>query len=107
MIDTGKIVYSGKVFVYSAQNYTSAPTLSHTLSLVAYPSSDPISRRADQGEYEVNIVTSLEWTSDGYAIAVGYQHRGLAIWSVYGNLLSSINETDDIFLGHKNEADMM
>ncbi|ORY97505.1 RIC1-domain-containing protein [Syncephalastrum racemosum] len=98
---------SGKVFVYSAQNYTSPPALSHTLSLVAYPSSDPISRRADQGEYEVNVVTSLEWTSDGYAVAVGYQHRGLAIWSVYGNLLSSINETDDIFLGHKNDADMM
>ncbi|RUP50766.1 hypothetical protein BC936DRAFT_137723 [Jimgerdemannia flammicorona] len=70
----------GDVFVYSAHNYTSAPTLSHTLSLRKH---NPSFSRL----LEPNRVTSLAWTSDGYALAVGGEHLGISVWSVYGALL--------------------
>ncbi|CAG8487730.1 7760_t:CDS:10 [Ambispora gerdemannii] len=41
----------------------------------------------------VGPVTSIAWTSDGYAVAVGWRDEGLALWSVYGRLLmTSISE---------------
>ncbi|CAG8526735.1 18830_t:CDS:2, partial [Racocetra fulgida] len=39
-------------------------------------------------------VTSLAWTSDGYAIAVGWQNEGMAVWSVYGRLLMTTVRDD-------------
>lgn len=82
---------SGKVYIYAAQNYTVTPKLSHVLSPPSTPHSNPLP--------EIDAVSSLSWTSDGYAVAVGYRGRGLSVWSVYGSLLTSISETDDIFYG--------
>ncbi|CAG8522977.1 22493_t:CDS:10 [Cetraspora pellucida] len=57
-------------------------------------------------------VTSLAWTSDGYAIAVGWQNEGMAVWSVYGRLLmttvrddlpQSISACKDAFLHGIND----
>ncbi|CAG8600077.1 32678_t:CDS:10 [Gigaspora margarita] len=57
-------------------------------------------------------VTSLAWTSDGHAIAVGWQNEGMAVWSVYGRLLmttvrddlpQSIPESKDAFLHGIND----
>lgn len=85
------ISFSGKVYIYTAQNYTTAPKLSHVLSPPSLPQSNPLP--------EIDAVSSVSWTSDGYAVAVGYRGRGLSVWSVYGSLLTSISETDDIFYG--------
>lgn len=84
----------GIVYVYSAQNYSSVPVLSHKLVLTSW------SAQSTQGSAN-NSVESLEWTSDGYAISVGFRKRGLAVWSVYGGLLCSSSEMDDVFDGEK------
>lgn len=84
---------NGLVYVYSAQNYSSTPVLSHTLALTSWAS--------QSSNAQDNSVESLEWTSDGYAIAVGFKRRGLAVWSVYGGLLCSSSEMDDVFDGEK------
>ncbi|KAK0524719.1 WD40 repeat protein [Tilletia horrida] len=39
-------------------------------------------------EAKTGKVTSLAWTSDGYALAVGWEH-GWAVWSTYGKLMAS------------------
>ncbi|GAA5814889.1 hypothetical protein MFLAVUS_008392 [Mucor flavus] len=80
----------GSIFVYSASNYASTPVLSHTLVLTSWSS---------QTSHSDNSVESLQWTSDGYAIAVGFKRRGLAVWSVYGGLLCASSEMDDVFGG--------
>ncbi|KAG0167795.1 hypothetical protein DFQ28_002894 [Apophysomyces sp. BC1034] len=49
-----------------------------------------------------NSVISLAWTLDGYAISASFQNGGLAVWSVYGNLLCSTNEMEDIFGGQRD-----
>lgn len=84
----------GVVYVYSAQNYSSTPVLSHKLVLTSW------SAQSTHGSDD-NAVESLEWTSDGYAISVGFRKRGLAVWSVYGGLLCSSSEMDDVFDGEK------
>lgn len=83
----------GVVYVYSAQNYSSTPVLSHKLVLTSWSSQSSGSQD--------NSVETLEWTSDGYAISVGFKRRGLAVWSVYGGLLCSSSEMDDVFDGEK------
>ncbi|KAI9317719.1 RIC1-domain-containing protein [Dichotomocladium elegans] len=93
---------SGKVYVYSIRNYTSAPILSHVLTR-NLASHHRGSVHEKNQLYEL-AVESLAWTSDGYAIAVGFTGRGLAVWSVYGNLLTSITESDDIFYA-RGDAD--
>lgn len=40
-------------------------------------------------------VKTISWTSDGYALSVGYEGRGLAVWSVYGHLLCSTENAED------------
>jgi hypothetical protein len=85
----------GIVYVYSAQNYSSTPVLSHKLVLTSWSSQSTGSAQDD------NFVESLEWTSDGYAISVGFKRRELAVWSVYGGLLCSSGEMDDVFGGEK------
>ncbi|KAI8142660.1 RIC1-domain-containing protein [Fennellomyces sp. T-0311] len=84
---------SGKVYVYSANNYISAPTLSHEFTRQP---NGPADLRSTTHAAE-NSIKTLAWTSDGYALAVGFERRGLSVWSVYGHPLASINETDDIF----------
>lgn len=40
-------------------------------------------------------VKSISWTTDGYALAAGYDGRGFAVWSVYGHLLCSSETAED------------
>ena len=87
------IICSGKVYVYSANNYISAPTLSHEF---IRQTNGPADLRSKMNATQSNI-KSLAWTSDGYALAVGFESKGIAIWSVYGHLLSSVSDIDDIF----------
>lgn len=85
----------GIVYVYSAHNYQTVPTLSHTLQLTSWSS-----QSSSLGS-EDNTIESMQWTSDGYAISVGFKKRGLAVWSVYGGLLCASSEMDDVFGGDK------
>ena len=43
-------------------------------------------------------VQAMEWTSDGYALAVGYE-KGWAIWSVGGRCLGSAVGIEDMNIG--------
>lgn len=43
---------------------------------------------------KLSAVTSLSWSSDGYALAVGWAYGGLSVWSVYGCLLTSTVSED-------------
>lgn len=85
----------GVVYVYSANSYTATPVLSHKLELSSWAS------QSSSIHPEENAVESLEWTSDGYAISVGYKTHGLAVWSVYGGLLCASSEMDDVFGGDR------
>lgn len=58
-----------------------------------------------RGSASNTSIKTLAWTSDGYAIAVGFEKQGLAVWSVYGNLLCSISATDDIFYSRADNDD--
>lgn len=87
---------SGRIYVYSAQNYTSAPVYSHEFSL--FVNGPPESSKENELG-DMYAPKRMAWTSDGYALAVGFQHRGLAVWSVYGHLLSSISDQDDVLYG--------
>ncbi|KAI9470023.1 MAG: RIC1-domain-containing protein [Benjaminiella poitrasii] len=80
--------HRGIVYIYSAQSYTTAPVLSHKLELQSWSSRSSV---------DGNLIESLEWTSDGYAISVGYKKHGLAVYSVYGGLLCATSEMDDVF----------
>ncbi|KAI9251182.1 RIC1-domain-containing protein [Sporodiniella umbellata] len=75
---------NGTVFVYSVQSSNSPPVFSHKLQLTTWRKS-------------VGPVSDLCWTSDGYAIAVGYKESGISTWSVYGNILFASNESDELF----------
>ena len=43
---------------------------------------------------KLSAVSALSWTSDGYALAVGWSYGGLSVWSVYGCLLTSTVSED-------------
>ncbi|KAI7899477.1 RIC1-domain-containing protein [Cokeromyces recurvatus] len=75
--------HKGIVYIYSTDT---KPVLSHKLELPLWSSKIP---------EDENSIESIEWTSDGYAIAVGYKKHGLAVYSVYGSLLCSSSEMDD------------
>ncbi|OAD01955.1 hypothetical protein MUCCIDRAFT_144086 [Mucor lusitanicus CBS 277.49] len=85
----------GVVYVYSASSYTAIPVLSHTLALSSWASQN------SSVHPQENAVESLAWTSDGYAVSVGYKTHGLAVWSVYGGLLCASSEMDDVFGGDR------
>ncbi|KAI8384220.1 RIC1-domain-containing protein [Radiomyces spectabilis] len=90
---------SGIVYVYSIQNYTSAPSLSHELSIVNEGYTlDPVGNSTSSDECSI---TSMAWTTDGYALAAGYRHHGLALWTVFGRTLCSMADVDDILGYHK------
>ncbi|KAL4399540.1 WD40 repeat protein [Malassezia pachydermatis] len=61
----------GDVRVYECTTPTQPPTLSHTLHVPTWTT---------------GRVTSLAWSSDGYALAVGWEH-GWSLWSSLGHLL--------------------
>ncbi|TKY86701.1 hypothetical protein EX895_004341 [Sporisorium graminicola] len=86
----------GTVAVYNYRTPGRTPLLSHTLSVrqalkstASYLTSGP--------------VCSLAWTSDGYAIAVGWE-KGLSIWSTYGKLMGCTLR-EDWELASKNFSD--
>ena len=41
-------------------------------------------------EKHLGSITSMKWSTDGCAIAVGWNSGMVAIWSTYGQLLSHI-----------------
>ncbi|CAG8511585.1 12925_t:CDS:10 [Acaulospora morrowiae] len=79
----------GHVYVYFAKNYNGSIQLSHKLSITEH-----LETSLDILFDIISPVTSLAWTSDGHAIAVGWQNEGMAVWSVYGRLLMT-NIRDD------------
>ncbi|CAG8584243.1 5233_t:CDS:10 [Funneliformis caledonium] len=88
---------NGMVYVYFAKNYSGSINLSHKLSI-----RDHIESTLNILLFSTKIccnifhrpVTTLAWTSDGHAIAVGWKHEGLAVWSVYGRLLMTTVKDD-------------
>ncbi|CAO3657743.1 unnamed protein product [Umbelopsis ramanniana] len=83
----------GDIFVYSAQSYTSTPTFSHKMQLSSPRQWSPTAASPKSESY--GEVKTISWTSDGYALSVGYEGRGLAVWSVYGHLLCSTENAED------------
>ncbi|GAB5586829.1 WD40 repeat protein [Umbelopsis nana] len=83
----------GDIFVYSAQSYTSTPAFSHKLELPPSRQWSPTTNASKA--QSSNGVTSISWTTDGYALAAGYDGRGFAVWSVYGHLLCSSETAED------------
>lgn len=43
---------------------------------------------------KLSAVSSLSWTSDGFALAVGWFYGGYSVWSVFGCMLSSTISED-------------
>ncbi|KAI8335438.1 RIC1-domain-containing protein [Chlamydoabsidia padenii] len=83
---------SGAIYVYSVHNYTTPPCLSHKMKLPGV--SEPTTQQQQQSN---GAVQSLAWSLDGYALSVGFLgHGGLAVWSVYGALLCSMNDVEDL-----------
>ncbi|KAG9303646.1 hypothetical protein G9A89_018543 [Geosiphon pyriformis] len=74
----------GIVHIYFAKNYNGSIHLSHKLC----------------------PVTSIAWTSDGYAVAIGWRDEGLAVWSVYGRLLMTTLNEDGPQSLHDNFQDL-
>lgn len=69
---------SGLVHIHVLPQYPQPPRFSHSLDLKRSARSASLS--ANPG-----AVTSLSWTSDGYALAVGHEN-GWAVWSMGGRL---------------------
>lgn len=73
------------------------PHLDHPLSL---------SRSTNRFRLHPGRVTSLSWTPDGYALAVGYE-RGWAVWSTGGKLLGwGVLQGEDAERAAKEDAFM-
>ncbi|KAJ3149197.1 hypothetical protein HDU89_003913 [Geranomyces variabilis] len=70
---------TGTVLVYSLSEDGTELRYSHSCLLTV----------AGKGTTQVGAVSSLAWTHDGCALAVGWVAGGLSIWSVYGRLLTS------------------
>ncbi|ORZ10211.1 RIC1-domain-containing protein [Absidia repens] len=50
-----------------------------------------------QKHHQVGAIQSLTWSLDGYALSAGFLgHGGLAVWSVYGALLCSMDDVEDL-----------
>jgi hypothetical protein len=59
----------------------------------------PMSTHEQQQQQQLldGRVQSLAWSLDGYALSVGFLGRGgLAVWSVYGALLCSMNDAEEL-----------
>ncbi|KAI8909885.1 RIC1-domain-containing protein [Powellomyces hirtus] len=53
---------------------------------------------------DVGAVSSLAWSRDGYALAVGWVSGGLSVWSVYGRILTS-PLSEDGGMGEMNDKE--
>ena len=69
----------GTVAVYNYRAPGRTPLLSHSLSVRQ-------ALKSTASYLTPGPVHSLAWTSDGYALAVGWE-KGLSIWSTYGKLM--------------------
>ncbi|CAO3613910.1 unnamed protein product [Cunninghamella echinulata] len=87
---------SGTIYVYSVHNYTNTPQLSHKMQLPTVLMTKNNGTNQHQKE-NLGAIQSLAWTLDGYALSAGFSgYGGLAIWSVYGALLCSMDDLEDI-----------
>ncbi|CDW97606.1 hypothetical protein, partial [Sporisorium scitamineum] len=86
----------GTVAVYNYRTPGRTPLLSHTLSVRQ-------ALKSTASYLTTGSVCSLAWTSDGYALAVGWE-KGLSIWSAYGKLMGCTLR-EDWELASKNFSD--
>uniref|UniRef100_V5EY27 RIC1 C-terminal alpha solenoid region domain-containing protein n=2 Tax=Kalmanozyma brasiliensis (strain GHG001) TaxID=1365824 RepID=V5EY27_KALBG len=86
----------GTVAVYHYRAPGRTPLLSQTLSIRE-------ALKSTASYLTTGAVRSLAWTSDGYALAVGWQ-KGLSIWSTYGKLMGCTLR-EDWELASKNFSD--
>jgi len=80
---------SGKALAYTFDDLYGGLMLSHKYSL---PSKD----YPEQGK-KAGRVTSLAWTPDGCALAMTWSKGGIAVWSVFGALLTCTLQSDFCF----------
>jgi RAB6A-GEF complex partner protein 1 len=71
----------------------------HLLSLPSREGAEPSSQLlappiSTFGSRTTGAVTVMEWSSDGYVLAVGWEH-GWAVWSVAGRCLASSFDLED------------
>jgi RAB6A-GEF complex partner protein 1 len=92
----------GVVPVHSLDQQLPTTVLSYSLA---------ITKPGDNKPIKLSAVSSLSWSSDGYALGVSWVYGGLSVWSVYGCLLTStvsedtyvhssdgiVTDTDEIF----------
>ncbi|KAN0063340.1 WD40 repeat protein [Thecaphora frezii] len=69
----------GTIAVYNYRAHGRTPTFSHTLSVRQ-------ALKSTASYLQTGSVHSMSWTSDGYALAVGWD-KGLGVWSTYGKLM--------------------
>ncbi|CBQ71761.1 conserved hypothetical protein [Sporisorium reilianum SRZ2] len=86
----------GTVAVYNYRTPGRTPLLSHTLSVRQ-------ALKSTASYLTTGPCRSLAWTSDGYALAVGWE-KGLSIWSTYGKLMGCTLR-EDWELASKNFSD--
>ncbi|KAJ3091328.1 hypothetical protein HK100_007201, partial [Physocladia obscura] len=72
----------GHVTIYSISEDGEEIQYSHELGF-------PDNERKEHG-----IVSCMEWTADGTALAVGWELGGLSVWSVFGKLLFTTTSSD-------------
>ncbi len=89
----------GTVAVYNYRAPGRTPLLSHTLSIRE-------ALKSTASYLTTGAVRSLAWTSDGYALAVGWE-RGMSIWSTYGKLMGcTLREDWELASKHFSDAFM-
>lgn len=89
----------GTVAVYNYRAPGRTPLLSHSLSVRE-------ALKSTASYLTTGPVRSLSWTSDGHALAVGWE-KGLAIWSTYGKLMGcTLREDWELASKHFSDAFM-
>ncbi|KAF0380398.1 RIC1-domain-containing protein [Gigaspora margarita] len=108
---TGYCFHAGGDIESAPKNRATCIAINAKFSLIAV-GTEGLVYLIDISHFSAGPVTSLAWTSDGHAIAVGWQNEGMAVWSVYGRLLmttvrddlpQSIPESKDAFLHGIND----
>ncbi|PWZ00713.1 RIC1-domain-containing protein [Testicularia cyperi] len=89
----------GTVAVYNYRAFGRTPIMSHTMSVRH-------ALKSTASYLTTGSVQSLSWTSDGYALAVGWD-RGMAVWSTYGKLMCcTLREDWELASKHFSDAFM-
>ncbi|KAJ3277015.1 hypothetical protein HDV01_000067 [Terramyces sp. JEL0728] len=93
----------GMVYHYEIKLNPLTSTLTHTSAIMK-----PDGRNTPM---KLSAISSMSWSSDGYALAVSWIYGGFSVWSIYGCLLTStisedtyvhasdgiVNETEEVF----------